>query len=100
MTKTEEIKLTCTAMVRVFDSRDNQGKPRYYHKRCGAPASEVEVGGTLAKARAVLCASHAIQADRESFASENGYPLGKVDKTAKEQGYKQPRLPGTGITGK
>ena len=64
---TEQIELTCTKMIRIDDGRDPQGKPVFYHKRCGLPASEVEIGGTLTKAKAVLCAKHKLMADREAL---------------------------------
>lgn len=94
---TEEAKLTCTKLVKISDGRDQNGKPLWYHRRCGATGSEVKVGGLLGVAKAVLCAKHRALADREAFVSENGYPLGKISKKAKEDGYRQPRLPGTGV---
>jgi hypothetical protein len=84
-------------MVRVDDGKTPQGKPLFHHQKCGLPAFEVEIGGLLTKAKAVLCMRHKLQADRETFVSQNGYPLGKVDKKAKKEGYRQPRLEGTGV---
>jgi hypothetical protein len=95
MTETE--KLTCTKVVKVSDGKDMQGKPVWYHKKCGAPASEVEIGGLLTKAKAILCVTHARKADKDAFISENGYPFGKVKKKLKEEYYVQPRLRGTGL---
>lgn len=92
-------RLTCTKLVCVDNGRDAQGRKLAYHKKCGAPASEVEIGGTLAKAKAVLCVNHKLQADREYFTSVNGYPLGKIAKKEKANRYQQTRLPGTGVTG-
>jgi hypothetical protein len=89
--------LTCTKVIKVSDGKDQQGKPLWYHRKCGKPASEVEIGGTLAKAKAILCLAHRQQADRDAFISQNGYPFGKVSKTDKKDGYIQHRLPGTGI---
>ena len=90
-------RLTCTAMVKIDDGKDQQGKARHYHRRCGLPASEVEIGGLLTKAKAVLCSRHKLLADRQAFISENGYPLGKVKKDLKKERYVQPRLDGTGV---
>lgn len=90
-------RLTCTRMVKVLDGRDAQGKPRHFHKLCGAPAMECEIGGLLAKAKAVLCITHRLQADAQSFTSNNGYAIGKVKKLEKENNYSQERLPGTGL---
>jgi len=89
-------KLTCTKLVKVDDGRDQQGKKVYYNKRCGAPAAEVEIGGLLTKAKAILCVTHKMQADRENFVSSNGYQLGKISKAEKEKHYRQERLKGTG----
>jgi hypothetical protein len=93
----EVVKLTCTKSVLINGGKDPQGRPINYHQRCGASASECEIGGTLTKAKAVLCAKHRLQADRETFTSQNGYPLGKITKALKNERYKQPRLAGTGL---
>jgi hypothetical protein len=87
--------LTCTKTIRVDDGEDAQGRKLYYHKKCGNPAAEYEVGGLLAKAKAVLCARHKQAADKQAFVSDRGYALGRVDKSAK--GHHQARLPGTGV---
>jgi hypothetical protein len=93
----EQDKLTCTKPVLRNDgSRDNQGRLRTWHEKCGAPASECEVGGLLTTAKAILCSRHRILADRESFISSNGFKMGKVEHPDK---YKQRRLPGTGLKG-
>lgn len=89
--------LKCTKVIRKDAGRDQNGKPIFYHEKCGLPASEVEVGGLLTKAKAILCQRHKIQADRSCFISENGYPKGKVSKEAKKKGYAQERLEGTGV---
>jgi len=91
----EELK--CTKVIKVDDGRDVHGKPRFYHKTCGLPASEVEVGGLLTKAKAILCSRHKLEADRQAFISSNGYPLKKVKKSEKEKGYSQIRLEDTGV---
>lgn len=89
--------LKCTALVKRDDGRDNTGKYLFHHERCAMPAEEVEIGGLLTKAKAVLCPRHRTQADREAFVSGNGFPIGKIKKAEKEKGYQQQRLPGTGI---
>ena len=91
----EELK--CTYRVKVFDGKDNQGRPTFHHEACGLPAAEVEVGGTLTSAKAVLCSRHKLQADQQSFTSKNGYPFGKIEKELAKEGYRQDRLPGTGV---
>lgn len=91
-------KLTCTKTILVSDGRDAQGRPLSFHKKCGAPAAEYEIGGLLTKAKAVLCIRHKELADRETFTSDRGFPLGKVAEKAKKDGYKQERLPGTGVS--
>ena len=91
--------LKCQKVVRREDAPDNQGKPVFYHEKCGAPAAEYEIGGLLTKAKAILCGSHKKQADRQAFVSENGYAMGKVDRKKIGKDYKQPRLPGTGVIG-
>lgn len=95
---TQELK--CTKLVKRDDgTRDNQGRLRSWHEKCGAPACEVEVAGLLTKAKAVLCARHRELADRDAFISSRGYKLGQVDhEEAKGNRIdKQERLPGTGI---
>ena len=89
--------LTRTKTIRVDDGEDAQGRELFYHKKCGKPAAEYEIGGSLTKAKAVLCASHKKEADRQSFISDHGYPKGKVDPKSREHGYHQARLPGTGV---
>ena len=91
----EELK--CTYRVKVYDGKDNQGKLTFHHELCGKPACEVEIGGTLTTARAVLCSRHKRRADQQSFTSKNGYPFGKVEKKLLKEGYRQDRLPGTGV---
>lgn len=93
----EVVKLTCTKVVKRDGGINNQRKQIWYHEKCGQAAAEYEIGGTLAKAKAVLCVTHKLQADREAFTSTNGFPMGKIDKKAKEKGYQQTRLPGTGV---
>lgn len=95
---TDEIK--CTKVVARNGGRDEQGRPIVYHEKCGRPASEVEIGGLLTKAKAVLCERHKIMADRDSFVSANGFSKGKINPKAKKDGYSQPRLEGTGIIDK
>ena len=92
-----EIELKCTKMVARDGGIDPQGHKITYHEKCGKPAAEVEIGGLLGKARAVLCAAHRALADKQAYISKNGYPKGKIDPKAKERGYAQERLPGTGI---
>lgn len=89
--------LTCTKMIRIDDGLDAQGRPQFYHEPCGAPAIEVEIGGALAKAKAVLCGRHRQMADRSCCLSKNGFPKGKVSKKAKKEGYYQEQMPGTGV---
>ena len=89
----EELK--CTAKVKVADGWDNQGRRMSHQERCNKPAAEYEIGGLLGTAKAVLCVTHKIRADKEAFISKNGYPLGKIDENA--ENYKQDRLPGTGV---
>jgi len=93
-----DAKLTCTKLIRKDGGRDAQGRPIIYHERCGADASEVTVGGLLTKAKAVLCARHRQDAERESFVSKNGFTHGRVAKEAKKNGYQQERLTRTGIS--
>ncbi len=87
-----EEKLTCTKIIRVNDGRDNQGKMLSYHKRCGLPASECEIGGLLTTAKAVLCDRCKREADRQAFVSEGGFTIDK-----KEESFQQRRMPGTGV---
>jgi hypothetical protein len=72
--------MQCTATVRVSNGKDNEGKALYCHKLCKRGGSEIEVGGTLTTAKAILCAKHAARAKASAFVSERGYPLGKVEK--------------------
>lgn len=89
--------LKCEKSIRRDLGKDNSGSIIYASEKCGQPASECEVGGTLARARAILCDKHKEMADRELFTSAKGYPLGKVDDKAKDKKYMQQRLPGTGV---
>lgn len=91
--------LKCEQVVTRELGLNNQGRMDRYHAKCGAPASEVEVGGMLARAKAILCAKHKAMADRELFTSANGYPDGKISESAQKKKYKQQRLPGTGVIG-
>lgn len=78
----EELK--CTKLVKIEDPPTPQGKPMFHHEKCGLPASEVEIGGLLTKAKAILCVKHKAMADRESFISTNGFKLGKITKKMKK----------------
>lgn len=91
----EELK--CTYRIRIDDGKDNQGRQKWKHQLCGRPASEVEIGGTLTSAKAVLCRDHKRLADHQNYTSKLGYAFGKVDKEEKANGYLQERLPGTGV---
>lgn len=93
--------LKCTKILRINDGKDMQGRPLFHHEKCGKDAAEYEVGGLLTKAKAILCATHKAQADKENFISSRGYKLGKIDeKCAKEDRIDhQDRLPGTGVNG-
>jgi hypothetical protein len=73
------------------------GREIIYHKKCGLPASEVEIGGLLTKAKAILCKRHKRQADRQAFISSNGYTSGKISAKAKKEGYHQSCMDGTGV---
>ena len=74
----EELK--CERMIRVDAGKDLQGKPIVYHEKCGKPAAERVILGSLTTAKAILCASCYRLADKAAFVSENGWPLGKVKK--------------------
>ncbi len=89
--------LKCEKQIEKKMPPDNLGRVNVYHEKCGLPASEVEIGGTLTKAKAILCVTHKLQADKQCFTSANGYPLGKIKKALKKEGYRQDRLPGTGV---
>lgn len=75
--------LTCTKMVKINLPPDEQGRKWFYHQRCGQPGAEVEIGGLLTKAKAILCVKHRLKADKEAYISSNGYPLGKIKKSEK-----------------
>jgi hypothetical protein len=74
----EEEKLTCQKLVRINDGVDNEGRPRFYHQKCGEDASKVKIGGMLTTATAILCAGHREDAQRESFISDRGFKRGKA----------------------
>lgn len=76
---------------------DQNGKLWVYHEKCNLPASVREIVGTLASAKAILCDKHARAVDAQVFISSNGWPLGRIEKTLKVKGYRQIRLPGTGV---
>ena len=82
-------KLLCERMVKIDDGRDWQGNPVHHHERCNLPASVVELSGMLAKATAILCTKHKAQAEHQPYVSSNGFPKGKISKSAKKQGYHQ-----------
>jgi hypothetical protein len=89
--------LKCTYRVRIHDGEDMQGRPKFHHQPCGLPAAEVEIGGTLTSAKAILCTRHKRLADLQSFTSKSGYAFGRVEKQLKKDGYRQERLRGTGV---
>jgi hypothetical protein len=76
--------MQCTATVRVSGRKA---------ERCKAPGREIEVGGALTTAKAILCAKHTALAKAEASISERGYPLGKV----KRDDQKRPKVSQTQI---
>lgn len=83
------MQLTCSYMERIDAGKDNQGKHLYWHERCNRPAQERILTGMLTSAKATLCDRHYQRAIRQSFVSDRGWPLGKVEKKEKEAGYQQ-----------
>ena len=91
--------MKCTRIIEVID-RNSAGRIVWHYRRvCGEPAEEIEVGGMLTTAKAVLCAKHRMEAQQECAVSKRGYKIGRLSKTEAQEDkhYHQELLPGTGL---
>jgi hypothetical protein len=93
------VELKCEKVVKRSDgARDNQGRLRAWHGKCGAPAAQCEIVGPLSTAKAILCARHRKDAEDEIFVSDHGFAKGQVgDVPSGKKKHQQIPMPGIGV---